>query len=104
MPDRTPDDAPERWRVPQRPFFIAGALLPLALLAAVIIAGRAYDAHLRPAHRAPVTTFPAPGVETFIHDGRADPIRSTRPTATDPAIAAAKRRVVVDGVPGWSGQ
>ena len=95
-------DAPEGWHVPQRPAFIAAVAVPLVLLIVVAAAGRLYDRHLRPAHRQPVTTFPAPGVETFIHDGVRDPVRHPAPPAQDAAVAAAKRQVAAQGLADWS--
>lgn len=92
----------EGWRVSQRRGFIAAALVPLVLGLCVVGAGRLYDRNLRALHRQPVTTFPAPGVETFIHDGQGDPKRPPHAAPADPTLAAAKRAVVAGGLPDWS--
>jgi hypothetical protein len=96
------NDAPEGWRVPQRVAFIAAAAVPMVLLAALLLAGRLYDDRLRPAHRQPVTTFPAPGVETFIHDGGHDPHRPAPRARADAALVSAKQQVVAGGLSNWA--
>ena len=101
MAEPGPDNAPEGWRVPQRIALITAVLVPLAMLAIVVAAGWVYNHRLHPPRRQPVTTFPAPGVETFIHDGAADPERPVTPPPVDPAIDAAKRRVAADGLADW---
>lgn len=92
----------EGWRVRQRPALIAGIATPLALLGLLMLGARFYDASIRPERR-PVTTFPAPGIETFVHDGAKDPDRPQRRVATDQRIEAAKNAIVRDGLPGWDG-
>lgn len=94
-----PDDAhaPEGWQVPQRKAMIAAVSFPLALLTIVLVGGWFYERDVAPGHRAPVTTFPAPGLETAIHDGALDPERPPLPTRPDPAIAAAKRAQIERG-------
>lgn len=94
-------DEPEGWRVPQRRGFIAMIAVPLALALAVFVSAQFYDRSIRPRHYQPVTPFPAPGVETFIHDGHGDPKRPPAPRPADPSIVAAKRDVVTSGVPNW---
>ncbi|WP_156678106.1 hypothetical protein [Sphingomonas profundi] len=93
------DDAPEGWRVPQRPAMIAAAVVPAALLALVALAGWAYEREIAPRRHAPITTFPAPGIETFVHDGAGDPPRPEPRRAADPRLAAAKRAVAAGGWP-----
>lgn len=100
MGDET-DDAPEGWRVRQRPAVIAGVATPIVLLGLLVFAAQFYDKDLRPSQRPRVTAFPAPGVETFIHDGVEDPNRRTRRIPTDPRIEAAERAVARDGLAGW---
>ena len=97
----TDDPHPEGWRVPQRPAMIGAVAVPLVLLIVLLIAGRFYDARLRPQHRQPVTSFPAPGIETHTHDGQGDPPRVLPKRGLDPRIEAAKRAVVADGIAGW---
>jgi hypothetical protein len=92
----------EGWTVAQRRGFIAAVLTPLVLALCVVGAARLYDRYLRPQHRQPIATFPAPGVETYIHDGVGDPKRTPRRAAADPALAAAKRAVVAAGLPNWT--
>lgn len=94
------DDAPEGWRVRQRPAVIAAVATPVALFGLLMVAAHFYNKDVRPPQR-PVTTFPAPGIETFIHDGVEDPNRPVRRVATDPRIAAAKRAVVRGGLAAW---
>lgn len=84
-------DAPEGWRVPQRIAFVAALLVPLTLLVVIVAAGWVYGHYLRPKRQQPMTTFPAPGIETYIHDGHGDPARPPPQVQTDTAIAAAKR-------------
>lgn len=102
MADADTDRAPEGWHVPQRVAFVAAALVPLALLLGVVATGRGYVCHERPVLHHRTATFPAPGVETFIHDGHGDPVRPPQPVAIDPAVAAAKQAVVHEGIAGWS--
>lgn len=94
------DDGPEGWRVPQRVPMIAAAAVPLGLLALLSLAGRFYELRLAPPHPA-ATAFPAPGIETFLHDGVRHPAAPQPKPAPDPAIAAAKRLVIAEGLPGW---
>lgn len=95
MAERTPQR--EDWRVPQGAPAIAAVGLLTTIAAVLLLAGHVYDTHIAPKHRAPVATFPAPGVETYVHDGALDPERP-RPRATvDPALAAAERAVVAEG-------
>lgn len=94
-------DAPEGWRVRQRPAMIAGIATPVVLLGSLLVAAHFYRKDLRPPPPL-VTTFPAPGIETFIHDGAHDPQRPVRQGTTDLRIQAAKRAVVRDRPAGWS--
>jgi hypothetical protein len=93
------DEAPEGWQVRQRPAMIAAVMIPLVLLLVVTVAGWFYCRDLAPARRAPVTTFPAPGIETYSHDGAGDPQRPLPPTKADPRLDAAKRATVAQGWP-----
>lgn len=95
-----PEAGPESWYVPQRGPMLAAAAVPLALMALLAVAGRFYEARLAPRRHAPVT-FPAPGIESYVHDGMLDPDRARPGPAPDAALAAAKRAVVADGLPGW---
>lgn len=96
-----PDPAPEGWSIPQaRPAVVAVAALAL-LLIMLLVAGWFYRQNLQPRRHQPVTTFPAPGIEAFIHDGAADPHRPQPKVRPDPAIETAKRAVVADGLSGW---
>ena len=96
------DDAPEGWGVRQRPAVIAALGVPTALVLALWAAAHFYNKDLRPATKALVHSFPAPGVETFIHDGGQDPERPRVVTHPDRAIQAAKRTVVADGLADWN--
>lgn len=83
--------------MPQRTPALAAIGLLSVIATLLVLAGHVYDTHIAPRHRAPVSTFPAPGVETYVHDGALDPERP-RPHATvDPALAAAERAVVAEG-------
>jgi hypothetical protein len=92
------DDAPEGWHVPQRPAMIAAVAAPLTLLAVVSGAGWLYTHTLKPVPRQPIA-LPAPGVESYIHDGARDPVRREAKPKRDARIEAAKRAVVAQG---WS--
>ncbi|SEM57245.1 hypothetical protein SAMN05192583_0680 [Sphingomonas gellani] len=98
------DDVPEGWSVRHRPALVAALATPLVLTVLLAIAGWLYCERLRPVVRQPVTAFPAPGLETFVHDGVADPYRPSRHTRPDPTIAAAKRSVVDGGIRDWQGR
>ena len=102
--DERPAAAPEGWHVRHRPAVIAGLATPLALVVLLLVTGWLYDRHLRAKTQQPVTTFPAPGLETFIHDGTKDPYRLQRKPQPDAAVTAAKRAVVADGIAGWERQ
>lgn len=91
----------ETWYVVQRAPVIAAVATLATLLASVVIAAHVYDRTLQPTHLRPVQTFPAPGVDTFIHDGVNDPHRPLPAPSPTPAIEAAKRQVVHDGLAGW---
>ena len=103
MTDRSDVDA-EGWAVRHRPAVIAAVAVPCGLAACLFAAGWLYDRDLRPAARQPVTPFPAPGLETEIHDGARDPHRPLAPVRSDPRIAVAKRAVVGSGIAGWEDQ
>lgn len=92
---------PEAWGVRHRPAVIAALATPALLALLLLGAGRLYIADLRPATRQPVHTQPAPGLETYIHDGVGDPERPPPRPRTDPRIEAAKRSVARTGLPGW---
>ena len=96
------DDRPEGWDVPHRPAVIAAIATPAVLLALLIAAGIFYDRDLRPGTTQPVKAQPAPGLETYIHDGANDPYRPKAIAPRDPAFAAVKRGLVADGLPGWT--
>ncbi len=93
------DDAPEGWRVPQRIPMIAAIAIPLGLALVLLLAGWFYDRDLAPTHRAPMHSFPAPGLETFVHGGGRDPHGATAHPAPDPRLDAAKRAIVAQGWP-----
>ena len=97
MTEHSPDSVPEGWWVPQRRAMIVAASVPAVLLVVLLLAGRLYDRDLRPQHRQGVTAFPAPGLETAVHDGGGDPHRRGPVARADPAIEDAKRDVVADG-------
>jgi len=90
------DDTPEGWHVPQRPAMIFAVAAPLTLLAVAAGAGWLYDRDLAP-KRGPVTPFPAPGVESFVHDGGNDPVRPASKPKRDAPVEAAKRAIVANG-------
>lgn len=102
--DERREAVPEGWSVRHRPAVIAALAVPLVLAVLLIVAGWFYDRDLRPTIRQSVTPFPAPGLETFIHDGAQDPYRPRSPVKPDPAIATAKRAIVRDGIVGWKQQ
>ena len=92
---------PQGWQVPQRtPVLVAVAVLAL-LLALLGVAGWVYRSTLAPQHTQPMHSFPAPGVESFVHDGVEDPHTPSSPPRRDPAIEAAKRDIVAHGIAGW---
>jgi hypothetical protein len=92
------DDAPEGWQVPQRRAVIAAIAAPLTLLALVAGAGWLYERDFAVRQR-PVTAFPAPGVESYVHDGARDPERPELKPQRDAQVDAAKRAVVAGGWP-----
>ena len=102
MADEREENAPEGWHVPQRPAMIAAVAVPLGLLVVLLAAGAWYDRSLRPQRIAPVHSFPAPGIETFAHDGLKDRGRRIRPAPADAAVTRAEAEVVAGGLPGWS--
>ena len=95
------NSAPEGWSVRHRPAVVAALLFPLVLAGLLIVAGWFYDRHLRPSTRQPVAPFPAPGLETFIHEGAQDPHRPRAQPHAEARLAAAKRAVLRDGIAGW---
>lgn len=95
------DRAPEGWGVRHRPAVIAALATPMVLALLLFAAGRFYIRDLRPATRQPVHVQPAPGLETYIHDGVNDPERPPARPRADPRIKAAKRSVVRTGLAGW---
>lgn len=92
---------PEGWGVRHRPAVIAALATPTLLALLLFGAGRFYIRDLRPGTRQPVHTQPAPGLETYIHDGVRDPERPLPHPRADPRIEAAKRSVTRTGLPGW---
>lgn len=99
-----PDEA-ESWTIGRRAGRIAGiaaVAIPAMLLGGVVLAGRFYDRDVRPETHRPITTFPAPGVETFIHLGALDPHRPAPHPRPDPAVVTAKQAVARDGLSGWT--
>lgn len=97
MTEHSHDPPPESWDVPQRRAMIVAVSVPVALLAMLFLAGRLYDRDLRPQHLRPVTAFPAPGLESAVHDGGGDPHRIPDSARGEPAVEAAKRDVVAEG-------
>lgn len=95
------DDAPEGWHVRHRPAVLAAATTPLILGLLLFGAGQLYVRKVKPATRQPVHVFPAPGLETYIHDGANDPKRVPPRLRRDGSIAVAKHAVVRDGLAGW---
>lgn len=96
-----PEAEQEGWHVPQRLPTIVAVATPLVLLMLLISAGWLYNRTIAPKRHQPITTFPAPGVETDMHDGGQDPPRQDPPPPPDPAVERAKRAVAADGLPGW---
>lgn len=92
------DDAPEGWQVPQRRAMIAAILAPVTLLVVVVGAGWLYEHGIK-GQRPSVTPFPAPGIESYVHDGVRDPERPAPRAQHDARIGAAKRAIVADGWP-----
>jgi len=93
-------DEAERWTIGRRAGRIAGiaaVAIPATLLAGVALAGWFYDRDIRPRTFQPVTTFPAPGVETFIHGGALDPHEPAVHPRPDPQVATAKRAIAREG-------
>lgn len=99
--DERPAAAPEGWSVRHKPAVIAAVATPLLLALLLVVAGWFYDRDLRPATRAPTTPFPAPGLETAIHDGARDPHRPPVVVEPDMQVRAAKRAVLAEGIAGW---
>lgn len=91
----------EGWRVAQRrPLF--AALTTLAFVAVMLgVAGYAYERTIAPKRTLSVQPFPAPGIESAIHDGAGDPVRPQPAVRPDREIEAAKDAVVAEGLPGW---
>lgn len=87
----------ETWRVPQRAPAIAAAALLVLVAILLVLAWRVYAGSIAPTRHPPLTTFPAPGVETFVHDGVRDPERPRAAPTPDRALAAAKAAVVAEG-------
>jgi len=102
--DERPEEAAEGWSVRHRPAVIAGLATPVVLLVLLLVSGWLYNRELRPATRQPVTAFPAPGLQTFIHDGTQDPYRPRIKAQPDAQVMAAKRAIVADGIAGWERQ
>jgi hypothetical protein len=102
MPERL--DAPEGWDVRQKFAILAALGTVTTLVVLLVVAGYFYDRELRPETHRPYATFPAPGIETAIHAGANDPHLPTPVSPTDPAIAAAKREIAANGLPGWERQ
>lgn len=104
--DEPPDDdarAPEGWDVRFRPAATAALALPLVLLIGLSAGGWYYMTQLHDRTHVAVTSFPAPGIETYIHDGVENPeVAAPRPRA-DPRLVAAERSVVATGLRGWRG-
>lgn len=94
-------DTPEGWHVPQRPAVYGAAVTVATLLLLLSIAGYLYNHNLRQATWRAPTSLPSPGLDTAIHPGAGDPYVAARPVAPDPGIAAAKRRIAAQGLPGW---
>lgn len=95
------DPAPEGWGIPTRTATRALVAVPLFLLAMLSLAVWFYDGHLRPTRARPVTPFPAPGIETYVHPGQGDPDMPTPRPAPDAHVRAAMREVAAEGLPGW---
>lgn len=91
------DDEPEGWAVRTRPAYIAAAVTPVMLLVGVLAAGWGYTKYLQPETRQGVKPFPAPGIESYIHDGLGDPERVRPRTKTDAAVETAKRAAIAEG-------
>jgi hypothetical protein len=93
--------APEGWGVRHRPAVVAAVATPVVVALLLLAAGWFYTRALKPETRAPVHTFPAPGLESYIHDGVNDPQRPPPRPRADPRIEAAKRSVAQGGLAGW---
>lgn len=87
----------ETWRVPQRAPAIAAVALLVLVAVLLLLAWRVYARDIAPKRHAPTTTFPAPGIETFVHDGVRDPERPRATPTPDVTLTAAKRAVVAEG-------
>jgi hypothetical protein len=93
------DDTPEGWQVPQRIPMIAAAVIPLVLLILLLGSAWFYDRDLAPTRRAPTHSFPAPGIETYVHGGARDPHDAVVYPGPDPRIEAAKHAILAQGWP-----
>lgn len=95
------DLPPEGWGVPSRTGARVAVAVPVFLLAMLALAAWFYDTRLRPARMRPVTPFPAPGIESYVHPGQGDPDVPVARPVPDPHIAAAARAVAREGLAGW---
>ena len=92
---------PEGWAVRQRVGMLAAVGTVATLVVLLIGAGMVYDRTLRPKTYQHHVPFPAPGLETLIHDGVKDPRAAAPSTTPDAGVAAAKRRILSNGLAGW---
>lgn len=95
------DPQPEGWGVPTASATRILIAVPLVLLAMLSLAAWFYEGHLKPARARPVTPFPAPGIETYVHPGQGDPDMPAPHPSPDPHVQTAAREVAAEGLPGW---
>lgn len=71
------------WRVPLRMPVIATLGTLALLIVLLLIVGWVYRERIAPQRRQPIHSFPAPGIETYIHPGSAGPRLANDQTVVD---------------------
>ena len=94
-------DPREGWRVDAPRAARVAVLIPVLLLVFLSLASWLYFARLRPNRQRPFATFPAPGIETYVHPGVTDPVITVPRPVADARLRTATQEVVREGLPGW---